>query len=323
MGTTPTRKHPTFDRAEVTRCVAEQRNRLWQSMVAATFGNRLNSWENISRRDTIQAAVELRVAIGRVLEEIGHFCGANGELLDPADFIKKANEAARDFQGYSHVPDANPNRRMVDCVTDVWKEWFFQPQHENIQRMIDGILRAAQTSARAKDRADELLLHLRQSTIERYDETSRRLLDEVVHYLNVFLPEANSDSTEPSDSVIVRRDAASGYSGTNSTEDIAKLLRLFTGKISDERIDRASAVLASHKTVNEKLEEMDRELPIPPTTSSQDLAGVLGVSKTAIMKSAWWQQNRRGSREETIEARREKLMDKGRRLEAGADERRR
>lgn len=200
MGTTPPENPRKFDRAEVTRQVAQRRNEGWQHLVSVTGGERVRPPANVSRQGTIYATVCLRHAIERALEEIGHTCGVNGESLDAAEFIASADRHFRE----KVIPDAektgcppqvivsfgaDPTNLMVECVVRFWQERFFEPQRQNIETMIDGMIAAAQSNPKAARRADDLLLRLRSSTLERYDNATPKLLDEVVHFLNVYLCE--------------------------------------------------------------------------------------------------------------------------------------
>ncbi|GIW83606.1 MAG: hypothetical protein KatS3mg106_119 [Gemmataceae bacterium] len=85
------------------------------------------------------------------------------------------------------------------------------------------------------------------------------------------------------------------------------LLRLYTNGISDDRIQDAARVLADDNlTVNEKLTRIHELMPIPFNASAEQLGKTLRVSKAAIIKTEWWQQNRKGEKENEI-ARREEI----------------
>jgi putative ubiquitin-RnfH superfamily antitoxin RatB of RatAB toxin-antitoxin module len=85
------------------------------------------------------------------------------------------------------------------------------------------------------------------------------------------------------------------------------LLSLYTNGISDDRIQEAARVLADDNlTVNEKLTRIHELMPIPSNASAEQLGKTLRVSKTAIIKTEWWQQNRKGEKENEI-ARREEI----------------
>jgi hypothetical protein len=82
------------------------------------------------------------------------------------------------------------------------------------------------------------------------------------------------------------------------------ILRVFTNGIADERIAKASQVLADDKlTANDKLTKIDSLIAFPPTASAEQLGRMLGVSKQAVMKTEWWRKNRRGESQEEIDKR--------------------
>lgn len=65
---------------------------------------------------------------------------------------------------------------------------------------------------------------------------------------------------------------------------ILRLLNLFTNGLAEERIADAALIL-TNTTLNtqEKLTQLDRLMPIPPTASSAQLGRLLGVTKQAVM----------------------------------------
>ena len=92
------------------------------------------------------------------------------------------------------------------------------------------------------------------------------------------------------------------------------LLRIFT-KASKEQIDRASDILRSNQTVNDKLLSLDALLQFPATITAPQLGEVLGVTAAAIKKTEWWQKyaNRRRRREdEATERRLARMRNDGR-----------
>jgi hypothetical protein len=98
------------------------------------------------------------------------------------------------------------------------------------------------------------------------------------------------------------------------------ILRVFTNGIADERISKASQVLADEKlTANEKLTKIDTLIRFPPTASAEQLGQMLGVSKQAVMKTEWWRKNRRGESQEEIDKR---FEEHEKRREAPIDRRR-
>jgi hypothetical protein len=90
------------------------------------------------------------------------------------------------------------------------------------------------------------------------------------------------------------------------------LLRVFTDGVSDERIQKATQILTDAKlTVDEMLTRIDNEIHFPVTASANDLAQMLGgVSKTVVIRSSWWQNNRAGKKAEEIDRRRQKHQDR-------------
>jgi hypothetical protein len=104
--------------------------------------------------------------------------------------------------------------------------------------------------------------------------------------------------------------------GEDHAKRITALLRVFTNGLADERIERAAEVLADAQlTANQKLTEIDALMPFPPTASAEQLAGMLGVTKQAVLKTDWWIQNRKGKKEEEIDRRREAHGERAKRYE--------
>jgi hypothetical protein len=96
-----------------------------------------------------------------------------------------------------------------------------------------------------------------------------------------------------------------------------RLLGVFSGGISDDRIAKAAGILHSKKMVaNEKLTSINAILPFPPTASAKQLADLLGVTKTAIQKTAWWIENRKGERDNLIGRRHAKHQERAKEYEA-------
>jgi hypothetical protein len=82
---------------------------------------------------------------------------------------------------------------------------------------------------------------------------------------------------------------------------IARLLKVFTNGVSDERIKQASQLLDDQKlTVNEKLTKIDALIRFPATSSAEKLGEMLCVTKQAILKTDWWIENRKGEKENAI-----------------------
>ena len=68
-------------------------------------------------------------------------------------------------------------------------------------------------------------------------------------------------------------------------------------------------------SANDKLTMIDTLIKFPPTASGQDLADMLGVSKTAVINSPWWGENRRGEKQDEIGRRRAQHGDKAQAFE--------
>jgi hypothetical protein len=84
------------------------------------------------------------------------------------------------------------------------------------------------------------------------------------------------------------------------------LMRVFTNGIADDRIEKATRLLADDKlTANEKLTKIDALIPFPATASAEQLGEMLGVTKQAVLKTDWWMQNRKGEKETEVGRRRE------------------
>jgi hypothetical protein len=91
----------------------------------------------------------------------------------------------------------------------------------------------------------------------------------------------------------------------DSDRALIPLLRVFTNGIVDERIKRASQLLADEKlSANEKLTKIDALIPFPPTASAEQMGEMLGVTRQAVMKTDWWIQNRKGEKVNEIGRRR-------------------
>jgi hypothetical protein len=105
-------------------------------------------------------------------------------------------------------------------------------------------------------------------------------------------------------------------------------LHVFTNGIADERIRQAARILVDDTlTANDKLTRIDELIHFPPTASAEQLGAMLGVTKQAVMKTAWWCKNRRGMTNEEIDRRLSRMKERGqtyqrpRSVEDDADER--
>lgn len=86
---------------------------------------------------------------------------------------------------------------------------------------------------------------------------------------------------------------------------------IYAGNIADERLREIEAIIASDRSIDEKLEEIDRRLPIPSNAKARQLARALGVHHTAVLKTNWWKRVGKGRRQEEVEERRQRLKARG------------
>jgi hypothetical protein len=64
------------------------------------------------------------------------------------------------------------------------------------------------------------------------------------------------------------------------------------------------------------LTKIDGLIRFPPTASAEQLGAMLGVSKQAVMKTAWWRKKRRGESDEEIERRHSQHKERGKGYES-------
>jgi hypothetical protein len=107
-----------------------------------------------------------------------------------------------------------------------------------------------------------------------------------------------------------------GSSAVSESDPLLRLLSVYSSRVYDDRMRQAAQILADESlTVHDKLTKIDGLLPFPPTASADQLGGMLGVSKQAVMKTVWWRKNRRGESDEEIERRHAKHKDRGKRID--------
>jgi hypothetical protein len=88
-------------------------------------------------------------------------------------------------------------------------------------------------------------------------------------------------------------------------DSMARLLRLFTNGVVDDQIKKASSLVEDDAlNVNDKLTKINSLIPFPANASAEHLAELLGVTKQAVLKTAWWIENRRGEKQNEIGRRR-------------------
>jgi hypothetical protein len=101
---------------------------------------------------------------------------------------------------------------------------------------------------------------------------------------------------------------------------LAALLRVYTNGVADERLRQAAQILADDTlTAHEKLTKIDDLIRIPATASAEQLGAMLGITKQAVMKTAWWRENRRGRGDEEVGRRQARLRERGERYERPSD----
>jgi hypothetical protein len=84
---------------------------------------------------------------------------------------------------------------------------------------------------------------------------------------------------------------------TKQSDPKFALLRIFTNGIVDEKIILATQLLENETlNTNEKLIKINNLIRFPSTASLQQLGDLLGVSKQAVIKTAWWIENRKGEK---------------------------
>jgi len=105
---------------------------------------------------------------------------------------------------------------------------------------------------------------------------------------------------------------------TGDASAAVRLLNVYTNGLADDRLEKASSVLNSDLTVDEKLWKIDELMPIPPTVSAEKLGKIFtsgekpnGVSKTAIQNTTWYDQKRKGRKSKEIDKREGRLRQLG------------
>jgi hypothetical protein len=125
-----------------------------------------------------------------------------------------------------------------------------------------------------------------------------------------------SASTGNEDDVDFRdtTDVKNGLSDDQAT--FARGLSVYTGGASDERFKTVETVLQDDSlTANEKLTKLNEALPIPPNSSARTLGNALGVTSSAIKKTDWWRENRKGMKDEKIAHREEAHRQRAKQVE--------
>jgi hypothetical protein len=108
---------------------------------------------------------------------------------------------------------------------------------------------------------------------------------------------------DPAPAVVQAEGTPTAAPGSNAS---LALMRVFTNGIADDRIEKATRLLADDElTANEKLTKIDALIPFPATASAEQLGVMLGVTKQAVLKTDWWTQQRKGEKENEVGRRRE------------------
>jgi hypothetical protein len=129
----------------------------------------------------------------------------------------------------------------------------------------------------------------------------------VIEWLNAFL-----DACEPRVETGERPATNMALSNADAQNNaaMARLLRVLTNRVSDERIVKAISIMSKELTANEKLTEIDALLPIPATASAEQLGELIGVTKQAVIKTKWWIDNRKGEKQNEIGRRQAKHRER-------------
>lgn len=99
-------------------------------------------------------------------------------------------------------------------------------------------------------------------------------------------------------------------------QSIGALLTLFTNGLANERIEEAAQIVRDDKlSVHEKLTKINVLIRFPATASAEQLGDLFGVTKQAVLKTAWWIENRQGEKQNEIGRRRIKLKSQSESME--------
>ena len=155
---------------------------------------------------------------------------------------------------------------------------------------------------------DELRRAIDPTATPEYEERFAELMEGIVPLASLLQPASHEPPALPPP-------------GSEDTSRVVALLRVFTNGIVDERIRQAAQVLADDTlSANDKLTRIDDRLHFPPTASAEQLGAMLGVTKQAVMKTAWWCKKRRGMTDEEIERRQSRMTERGRKYESPRSE---
>lgn len=68
------------------------------------------------------------------------------------------------------------------------------------------------------------------------------------------------------------------------------LMVVYAGVTRDRLFGKAMEALNPDWSVNRKLEELDKVMPIPTSATASQLASIVGKTPTAVKRSAWWKK---------------------------------
>lgn len=198
-----------FSREDVIGQVRERLNELWQALVSDTdWGLKDISPRTVMRSEVIEATRTLKGELKNKLMEIAHAYGVYGEHLDPNEFIREADAvfASRVLPESKRLdcpprnpiyPSADPNWLMKECMVDIWRKKFLEPQRVNTKKMLAGIFAAKDSDPEAVDKADQLMNQLRSSTLERFNRATPDLLQAVIEFLEIYMPDEHGAGNQP------------------------------------------------------------------------------------------------------------------------------
>lgn len=155
----------------------------------------------------------------------------------------------------------------------------------------------------------------------------RHKIDDCIHAISPLpkeIAQATDNETahaiEGRDSEPTTPETPAGNPGEKDEVTKDDVVRVYTNGVSDERIKQVYMIANNtNLTVNEKLYEIDKILPLPPTASARQLGEMLHVSGAAVQQTRWWVDNRKGKKKCEIEQRRSRLLDKAKRIDYHRD----
>ncbi|MGB7329543.1 MAG: hypothetical protein WBD31_32010 [Rubripirellula sp.] len=104
------------------------------------------------------------------------------------------------------------------------------------------------------------------------------------------------------------------------SKSMFRLFNLYSDNVAEERMRAAHNILNGDGSINDKLEKIDAIFPIPASASGEALGRVFDVTRQAIAKTDWWEQNRKGKAEERVETRRSSHNSRAKRRDIRVDD---